>query len=159
MAINISIEKRHLYLLSAILIFLAGISVVIALNSGDYQVHGHTADEIESLFEGICIYERSPSYGGDAIHYCPEEYPKLLSCHIADDQAPATGPSYPGQINNDCDSNGECKANSGDNTRGNLGTNNMYLEVVENSDNIQGCWQYDSGHVHNDYRIELVCCR
>jgi len=47
MPVNIKVEKKHLYLLSAILIFLVGVGVVIALNSGNYQVHGHTADEIQ----------------------------------------------------------------------------------------------------------------
>ena len=45
--LNLKLEKKHLYLLSAILIFLVGVGVVIALNSGNYQVHGHTADEIQ----------------------------------------------------------------------------------------------------------------
>lgn len=47
MPVNIKVEKKHLYLFSAILIFLVGIATVIALNSGNYLIHGHTADEIE----------------------------------------------------------------------------------------------------------------
>lgn len=47
MPINIKVEKKHLYLISAIMIFLVGVGVVIALNSGNYLIHGHTADEIE----------------------------------------------------------------------------------------------------------------
>jgi len=47
MAINISIEKKHLYVLIVVMVFLIGAGYVIAWDSGDPKVHGHTANEIE----------------------------------------------------------------------------------------------------------------
>jgi hypothetical protein len=72
MAINLRIEKRHLYLLSAILIFLVGISVVVAYDwttgsgTGLPALHGHTSNEIEggvAIGDGTTI---SPNCKGPA---------------------------------------------------------------------------------------------
>jgi hypothetical protein len=47
MAIDIHIEKKHLYLLSAIMVFLVGVTIVIAIGAPSYNIHGHDAGEIE----------------------------------------------------------------------------------------------------------------
>ncbi len=43
--INISIQKKDLWLLSAIMIFLIGVGYVVAIGE-NYQIHGHDSDEI-----------------------------------------------------------------------------------------------------------------
>ncbi len=49
MSININIQKKDLWLLSAIVVFLVGVGYIIATNSETpkWQIHGHSADEIE----------------------------------------------------------------------------------------------------------------
>ena len=43
----INIQKKDLWLLSAIVVFLVGVGFVIAIGSGDYTTHGHDIGEIE----------------------------------------------------------------------------------------------------------------
>ncbi len=49
-SININIEKKHLFLISALMVFLMGFSFIIAFNSDfigrDPSVIGHSSDEI-----------------------------------------------------------------------------------------------------------------
>ncbi len=45
--INIKIQKKDLWLLAAIFVFLVGVGYVIAWGSGQPSVHGHDAGEIE----------------------------------------------------------------------------------------------------------------
>jgi len=50
--ININIQKKDLWLLSAIAVFLVGVGYVIAYNSGAIpEVMGHSAEELE----GVCL--------------------------------------------------------------------------------------------------------
>jgi len=44
---QVNIEKRHLYILIAIIVFLAGAGIVIAFGSEQPRVHGHDIGEIE----------------------------------------------------------------------------------------------------------------
>lgn len=53
MAINIQIQKKDLWLLSAIFVFLIGVGYVIAYGSGDPTVHGHDAGEIQGIGGGV----------------------------------------------------------------------------------------------------------
>ena len=50
MAVNIRIEKKQLYLLSAVFIFLVGIGVVVAIG-GTPTVNGHDGGELT----GVCL--------------------------------------------------------------------------------------------------------
>jgi hypothetical protein len=43
--VEINIEKKHLYLLTAVLVFLAGIAIVIAADNASF--FGHSVDEID----------------------------------------------------------------------------------------------------------------
>lgn len=45
--VNINIQKKDLWLLSAIMIFLVGVAFVVAYGSGQPTVHGHDAGEVE----------------------------------------------------------------------------------------------------------------
>ena len=45
--IQIKVEKKDLYFLTAVLVFFVGVGFVFAWNSNDPAVHGHTADEIQ----------------------------------------------------------------------------------------------------------------
>jgi len=45
--ITINIQKKEMYLLSAIIVFLVGVGIIIAYNSGDPALMGHTVDEID----------------------------------------------------------------------------------------------------------------
>ena len=47
--VNINIQKKDLWLLSAIMIFLVGVAVVVAYGSGESTVHGHDAGEVEGV--------------------------------------------------------------------------------------------------------------
>ncbi len=47
--VNINIQKKDLWLLSAIMVFLVGVAVVVAYGSGQPTVHGHDAGEVEGL--------------------------------------------------------------------------------------------------------------
>ncbi len=53
--INIQIQKKDLWLLAAIMVFLVGVGYVIAYDwttgtgTGQPSIHGHTANEIEGL--------------------------------------------------------------------------------------------------------------
>ena len=46
--VSINIQKKDLWLLSAIMVFLVGVAVVIAYGSGSPTTMGHSANEIES---------------------------------------------------------------------------------------------------------------
>jgi len=82
--VNINIQKKDLWLLSAIMIFLVGIGYVIAYGSGSPTTMGHDAGEVETLsfgswvqrsentaytaeadgfFVGIITWDNSDSYG------------------------------------------------------------------------------------------------
>ncbi len=45
--VTINISKKDLYLISAIFVFLIGVGFVIATNSGNSNINGHSNDEIE----------------------------------------------------------------------------------------------------------------
>ena len=60
--VNINIQKKDLWLLSAIMVFLVGVAVVIAYGSGTPTVHGHDAGEVE--FEFPNSYTRTCSTDG-----------------------------------------------------------------------------------------------
>jgi len=47
--IQIKIQKKDVFLFSAIMVFLIGAGFVIAWNSNAPEIHGHTADEIEGV--------------------------------------------------------------------------------------------------------------
>ncbi len=48
-SLKVNFQKKDLWLLSAIVVFLVGVGFVIAWNSGNPAIHGHTADEIYGL--------------------------------------------------------------------------------------------------------------
>ena len=50
--LNLKIEKRHLGLLAAIMVFLVGVTYVIAFNDGRPEVHGHDVNEIRNAGSG-----------------------------------------------------------------------------------------------------------
>jgi hypothetical protein len=52
MALNIKIEKRDLWLVSAIVVFLVGTAYVIAIGSNNYQVQGHDFSELQKCASG-----------------------------------------------------------------------------------------------------------
>jgi len=52
MSINIHIQKKDLWLLSAIVIFLVGVGYVIAYGGNQPSVHGHSAGEVEGTSLG-----------------------------------------------------------------------------------------------------------
>jgi len=47
--VNINIQKKDLWLLSAIIVFLVGVGFVVAWDSNNPVLHGHTANEIEGI--------------------------------------------------------------------------------------------------------------
>ncbi len=103
------------------------------------------------------VIDRSDVYNKDAVHYCPPDYPRLISCRVVDDQAPPVAPTV---LAGYCDENGYCYAGGGapaQYLRTNLGGENIYMETVINSSNIQGCWVYDPEHSHRPFRIEITC--
>lgn len=110
-----------------------------------------------SLSGQLCARGRSDVRVGDAIQYCPSNYPRLMSCSIVDDQAPQQDPTAA-----PCATSGSCDASStaspSTRQRTDLGSELMYLETV-GYNNIHGCWAYDKAHAHAAYRIEFVCCK
>lgn len=56
-SISFNFKKKDLWLFISVAVFLVGAGYVIALNSGDYQLHGHTADEIEGTSGGVEVYD------------------------------------------------------------------------------------------------------
>lgn len=103
----------------------------------------------------ICLSKRSGIFNGDAITWCDTDYPKMFSCNMIDDQAPSTGPTPM----TSCLSDGPCDFSS---TRVNLGADNAYLERTSKNvagQLVEGCAQYDQGHAHNAYRLEIYCCK
>ena len=108
-------------------------------------------------FVASYIVKRSAVQTKDSVVYCPSTHPLVVSCYIADDQAPASGPT---SLAGYCDGDGLCHAGGtapSQFRRQSLGTDNVYLERVINSAGVEGCWQYDNAHSHSDYRIELTC--
>jgi len=69
--LNLKVEKKHLYLLSAIMIFLVGVGVVIAYNTGPPNVHGHDAVEIANLPTGGSVSFGAPVDKNPAQIYGP----------------------------------------------------------------------------------------
>ena len=72
--VTFNIEKKNIYLLAAIMVFLVGTGIVIAYTQGDDTanpaVMGHTADEIEGLTEfvqGIVFGTQDDCSGTDLI--------------------------------------------------------------------------------------------
>lgn len=55
--LNLKIEKKDLWLLSAIMVFLVAIGYVIAYGSGDPTVHGHDAGEIGEIEIFHCTFD------------------------------------------------------------------------------------------------------
>ena len=173
MKIEINIKKKHVYLLTLVLTILT----ISVFSQGQAPNPGHEASSvyIQSLAKDLetavsdgdfaevevdCVNRRSGVYDKDAIKWCPTAYPKLMHCSLADNQAPLESPTQVSQENSptgDCQTNGECKANT---IRTNMGGDDMLFEVSVKDDLItQGCWAYDDGHSHGDYRIEVVCCK
>ena len=66
--VNINIQKKDLWLLSAIMVFLVGVGVVISYNpsgtGGTPSIMGHSADEIEGLGGGYAGQESYTFPGG-----------------------------------------------------------------------------------------------
>ncbi len=52
-SINLNIQKKDLWLISAIMVFLIGVGFVIAYNSGNPSVHGHDAGETMVNIGGV----------------------------------------------------------------------------------------------------------
>jgi len=48
-SLRVDIQKKDLWLLSAVIVFMVGVGVVIAWGSGNPQVHGHDAREIFNI--------------------------------------------------------------------------------------------------------------
>ena len=78
--INLKIQKKDVWLLVAIMVFLVGVGYVIAYGSENPQVHGHDAGEIEgNIVFTNCIwtaYVTNVLAGGGAygnILYCPSD--------------------------------------------------------------------------------------
>jgi len=106
-----------------------------------------------------CTRKRSGILHKDAVTYCPAAYPKLFSCSTVDDAAPSTSPT---DLSSYCNSDSPtCLANNSaplNFQRTGLGGDHIYLETVINSAKQEGCWGYDSGHSHADYRMDIMCC-
>ena len=62
--VNINIQKKDLWLLSAIMVFLVGVAVVVAYGSGDSTVHGHDAGEVEGVGFGDWVDVTTVASGG-----------------------------------------------------------------------------------------------
>ena len=81
--INLSLRKRDLFLISAILVFMVGIGFVVAYNSSysgavpgsRASIMGHTADEIDGA-GGLtdCITVKSATAGYSLNVSCPSGY-------------------------------------------------------------------------------------
>ena len=70
-SLNINIQKKDLWLISAVMVFLVGVGVVIGFgdyNSGNPQVMGHSSDEIMVNVSGSLVSLQSAidarSFGG-----------------------------------------------------------------------------------------------
>jgi hypothetical protein len=50
--VDIHIEKKDLWLVSAIFVFILGVGLVVSFNDGNPQVHGHHANDIEGVSGG-----------------------------------------------------------------------------------------------------------
>ncbi|MEM0465741.1 MAG: hypothetical protein QXW97_03520 [Candidatus Pacearchaeota archaeon] len=50
--IIIEIDKKNLYKIIVILIFLIGVNFVVAVGSGNYQINGHDLNELQKCNEG-----------------------------------------------------------------------------------------------------------
>jgi len=61
--INLQIQKKDLWLLSAIMIFLIGVGYVVAIGSGNYQVQGHDFSELQKCSEGKILKIASGVWG------------------------------------------------------------------------------------------------
>lgn len=89
--ISIKIQKKDLWLLAAIMVFLIGVAYVIAYNpggaGGNPAIMGHSADEIEgvclsdgtncpkiSIDYSTCVTRLIGKPTGDHTCYCPEGY-------------------------------------------------------------------------------------
>ncbi len=83
MAINISIEKRHLYFLVAIVVFLSGITVIIAYGGTNKPNPGHSLTCFEVFNEEWKYLENSPdnppnSYVKDTVGKTGQEVCELV---------------------------------------------------------------------------------
>jgi hypothetical protein len=177
--VNINIKKRHVYILSALIILVGSILFVQGQGTSNF---GHNAYDVDVVIGGTvkplqnaindgdltstitiggsvnCMGVRSEVATKDYVQYCPGSHPTVVHCSIVDDEAknipPIDPPTWlpPGP----CQSNGKCDSTS---IRHNLDGNEAYLEIVKaNTPKPQGCWQYNVGHSRNPYRIELICC-
>tara|TARA_Y100000310_G_C20459464_1_gene704622 strand:- start:82 stop:600 length:519 start_codon:yes stop_codon:yes gene_type:complete len=168
--LNINFSNKTFYLLIGILALVAVAGVAIALNSGDYSVHGHDAGEIEDHTHSVgevqgtigfssldCETKRSAVYDKDAVVWCTAERPILMNCAMIDDQTPVGTPTDITEIPSpdDCTDDGPCNTAG---LRENLGGNNAYFETVQKTNGIMGCLQYDKTHVRTPYKLELICC-
>jgi len=187
MKIEVNFDNRQsaFLLLLACVVFAA--SLAVAYNESGYggtpAITGHSVDEIDwsqtiaayvMTSTGFCISEncieawpsvsqncvmkRSSVQKKDAVVYCPDDKPLMFSCQIIDDQPPSSAPT---SLADYCESDGLCNAGSKapeTYNRTDLGSDQAYLERVVNSDDVEGCWQYDSGHNRTPYRLEVMCC-
>ena len=48
----INIQKKDLYLIGAIFVFILGAGIVIAIGSNNYQIHGHDYNELQKCGDG-----------------------------------------------------------------------------------------------------------
>ncbi|MDP8260086.1 MAG: hypothetical protein P9L96_03685 [Candidatus Gygaella obscura] len=92
-------------------------------------------------FGGSFYYRRSAAIKKDKILWCPDAYPNLISCMVADDEA---GPSVAlGAL----DLNDKAP-------RGNLGGDLVYTERVKSpTADVYGCMSYAENHSHAPYII------
>ncbi len=99
-----------------------------------------------------CTLKRSTIGRNDRVIWCPDTHEIVIHCSESDDQAPDEIPTPM----DTCLADGECDATG---LRGNLGTEDVYLELVENvNTGTQGCWAYDNMHTHQPYKLDLICC-
>lgn len=179
MKLELNIKKRQVYLLSFLIVTTFGILFVQGQGISNF---GHSSNQVEIVIEGTtktlqeaydagdfnpelnlgqeCITKRTSVLSKDSVGWCNSDYPNLVHCSLADDQAPNSGPtvlSSAGSSSGTCQSDGLCKA---DNIRSSLAKDSFYLELVVKDNGItNGCWQYDSGHSRQDYHLDLVCCK
>jgi len=87
--VTINIEKRHLYLISAIFVFLVGVGLVMSYNSGGpASVVGHDFDELEGvqkIISGSCSGQVMVGVDANGVVICEADDAGTigsLSCEI-----------------------------------------------------------------------------
>jgi len=78
--VTINIQKKDLYLVAAIFVFIVGVGFVIATNSGSSSINGHTADEVY-MPGALCGMTSWTQNGANSIGaYCMGTYDPFVSC-------------------------------------------------------------------------------